>query len=325
MRGPLNIVVTCTNRKSLPTRPDLDLSTIRSKALETRLSQWLDHIRYPNSEPRVQARELYVGTAWALVRQLTGEFVDSGENQVTVWVCSAGYGLCSIAAPLQSYAATFSDGHPESVCPPGVQDRNSFRQHWWTGLSTWSGPEAGKPRSLSELAASNSGSPLIVAASKRYLQALEFDLTKARECLVDQDLLSIVSAGTDRLNTLTTCLLPVDGRLRQAVGGSMHELNVRLVRQVLRSPMVSEGTRQELSAFFSNLLRELPSLPRYARTACSDEEIVRFISKRLQTHPATRPTPLLREFRNGGKASEEKRFKSLFQKVECQNALVRTK
>ena len=258
---------------------------------------------------------LYSGDHWSIARELDG-YRASGRGKVRVWVASAGYGLLGLHHQIQPYSATFSIQHPDSVVTPthGLTSVESQRR-WWQGLSCWCGPILGQPRSLVDLAAHWPRSPLIVAASETYLHALSDDLRAARERLADPKWLSVISAGSRRLDGLTEHLVPCDARLETLVGGARRSLNVRLARhalvQITREPLTLPVLREKFAAW----LAQAPEIRTHDRNPLSDQQVQTFIRKSLRREPQLRGTPLLRRLRDAGLACEYTRFMTLFRTV----------
>ena len=109
----INLVVTCTKKKTREPGHDLMLRHVRGGSTESRVATWLERLRRRGGE-RVAARELYAGDHWSIARELDCSHV--GRNaRIRVWVASAGYGLLCMDNPLQPYSATFAVSHPDSV------------------------------------------------------------------------------------------------------------------------------------------------------------------------------------------------------------------
>lgn len=170
----------------------------------------------------------------------------------------------------------------------------------------------------------NPGTPVIVAGSLKYLRAAEPDLADLKQSLKSPDLLSIVSGGTNQLGELTDCLLPVEGRLRNRFGGSMHELNTRVVTELLKGEASTSLRRSHLAWVVDRWCKKTDPLEIYRREPMTDEEVTHFITKRLDKSDGLTQTRLLRELRDSGRACEQKRFRSLFKKVEANRGIFAT-
>ncbi len=139
MERAINIVVTCTKRKSQPATSNLRLRSVRAKTVAEKLDIWLNRLGAASSE-LLPGRELYAGDHWSIVKSLADTAAKSG-LVARVWVCSAGYGLISLDSKVRPYAATFTPGLPDSVArgirkPPAAQ----VGKEWWGLLTKWSGP-----------------------------------------------------------------------------------------------------------------------------------------------------------------------------------------
>ena len=231
-------------------------------------------------------------------------------------MCSAGYGLLQIDSLIKPYSATFSSSHPDTVCrwSDGKYRRN-YKQVWWELLSQWSGPGTAVPRSIAGLAATFPTDPLLVVASRDYMEGLLDDCRGAREALDDPNLLSIVSAGSRDLPGLTPNLIPSDVSLRWLVGGSVRAFNIRYTRKILLETEYQELRAPMLHRKFSEIVAQSPRQPAISRAKASDGEVWRFIWKSLEQQGLTGHTGLLRRFRDSGRACSQNRFSRIFESV----------
>jgi hypothetical protein len=312
----VNILVTCTKRKTRPVPARLRLGSVPAGSPAQRAAEWLRRIG-ACSEEACPAEALYAGDSWTVIRSLASD--GPGSAPVRVWVCSAGYGLLSSESLVHPYSATFDPSQPDSVAPngPGASAREASRE-WWRLLSTWEGPGARGPRSIAELAAAHPRTPLLVVASEVYLGAVANDLREAVSKLAEPNLLSIISAGSAEVEGLEKHLLPCDARLQRLVGGARASLNARLARLALSSLRGRKLTGSALNELFSGLLAEQQRASSPRRTALADAKVIAYLKGALERDPASRPTPLLRMLRDSGRACEQSRFASLFRAVREQ-------
>lgn len=307
----IQLVVTCTKKKSLEPERDCMLRHVRGRSTAARAADWLARLDGSGGE-RVPARELYAGDHWSIARDFDGSAVGR-QAQIRVWVASAGYGLLAMDSRLRPYSATFAVRHPDSVVSAACRKAPLAAQRdWWSLVTDWAGPWGRQPRSLADLAREHRRSPLILVASEVYLRALCDDLAEARQQLADPKLLSIVSAGTRTLDGLQGSLVACDARLQSLVGGARGSLNVRLTRHLLSSLGTSLPTLDVLNTLCGQMLAQAPDLPRYDRRPLSDQQVCRFIARAVKDDPSLRPTPLLRRLRDQGYACEYSRFVKLF-------------
>jgi hypothetical protein len=313
----INLVVTCTKRKTRAAIPSLTLGSVRGDTVEVRAEEWLKRLRSCHAE-RLPVEALYAGDHWSVVRSLASDRT-RGSRVVRIWVCSAGYGLLSWTSRVSPYAATFAPGEADSVCRQGRgAGVAAANRSWWRLLSGWAGPEPGTPRSLAGLARSAPEAPLLVAASAVHLQTLLGDLAEARRELADPGQLALLSAGAEGASNLGEHLLPCDARLQRGVGGARASLNVRLARLALRELDGAKPTLSVLRALFSRLQDGRPGSVSATRVPLTDEEVKRYIRAALRKRPGQRATPLLRCLRDDGRACEQTRFAALFREVREQ-------
>ncbi len=297
----IRVVVSCTNRKCAPVPDNLRLRNIFGVNVEQRLATWIARITKASSAAR-PALGMYCGEHWDAVRRIQAS-ASTSKRRIDLWVCSAGYGLISLDAPICPYAATFAAGSPDTV-PNGIDGASE----WWAALATWNGPNLG-PRSLAQLAASDPSAGMLLVLSEVYLRACRADVLQALTQLDNAHLFSIISAGTKADSELGDFLLPVDARLQHVLGGTRQALNVRVAERVLTTGIDGRDATRDL---LLSLLAAQPPIPRYNRRTVSDTQVRSFIRKRLRSEAETSHTRLLREFRDSGSACEQGRFAAIF-------------
>ena len=306
-----NIVVTCTKRKRRSPNESLKFRHITKVAIKEGFDAWVRRVSELEDDT-LPARSLYAGDHWSVVGSLEQVALDSG-FRATIWVCSAGYGLISINSKIKAYSATFSSSHPDTVCRWGDgKYRRSNKELWWQFQTEWPGPDPDAPRSITTLAVADPDIPLIVVASRDYMEGILSDCQGAREKLMDPDLLSIISSGSRDLPGLNSNLLPSNVALRQLVGGSVRALNIRLSRRILSVVNYQELRASILYRKCSRLVDQSPQLPLISRTRTSDHDIQEFIRENLRLNGMTGRSTLLKKLRDSGRACSQDRFSRIF-------------
>jgi len=300
-RRRVHVVVTCTNRKTRQVPADLHLRRVTGVRTGTRTRTWTTRLGEHTAQA-VPAEELYAGEHWQMARRLPA--IGAEGLTVSMWVCSAGYGLISFDTPVKPYAATFAAGHPDSV-PGGREDARA----WWDALADWKPGTNGAPRSIRALAAADRGAAVMLVLSAAYLSACRADVLAATDTLADPDRLTIISAGSRNDADLDEWLVPVDARLQHALGGARQSLNIRVARRLLADGVVDRGEARDQIA---RTLAVQPPLPTYNRTRMTDSEVRAYVRQRLHRDPDAARTLLLRELRDSGHACEQSRFARLF-------------
>ncbi len=299
-----HVIVTCTNRKSLPVPARLRLASVPNGTIARRARTWISRLTGYRNAPPIAARELYAGEHWMAARDMTE--LGTGGEKVCLWACSAGYGLIPASALIHPYAATFTVGHPDSA--PGG-DKAAL---WWRALSEWDGPAPRKPRSFRALVDADPAAVFILAISQPYLHACHADIVDAYRRATDAMRFMVVSAGARSPGDLGPVMLPADARLQACLGGSRQALNARIAAHLLAA-----GIRRRDDAVdrLTGLLHRLPPPPRYDRKKLSDQQVLDMIALHLTRSPAASASRLLREFRDAGYACEQRRFGELYRRL----------
>lgn len=285
------LVATCTDRKRLPAAASATVRDLRRGPVAERAATWIRRLE-ASTDRVMTARDLYSGESWSVAR--------STESLVAqLFVVSAGYGLVTADDQLCPYAATFSLGVPDSVGENEVQC-----EEWWRILCEWRGPSRSRV-SLSEL---SSRGVVLIAASWQYLVPLRSEIER-----LPPERVLVCSAGAPA-GLLDDYRLPVEGRFRTVVGGSMMAVNTRVARHLLER----EGQRLGRGAA-ERILAELAvasgRLVSPSRVRLTDDDIRTWIVEALSDSGDARWTALHRRFRDAGLACEQRRFRQLFREV----------
>ena len=123
---------------------------------------------------------------------------------------------------------------------------------------------------------------------------------------------AILCSGVREFGALSPYLLPSDARLQSKVGGALASLNIGVARHLIDNTTPGEWSQKKLRALLAAWLENQPERVRYDREPMSDEDVRREIRRALKSDPGARPTPLLRELRDSGRACEHSRFVRLF-------------
>lgn len=315
MGKTINIVVTCTSRKTRDPLARFRLRDVRDKTVQDRALNWIERLR-TNGNSRTGASQLYCGEYWSVVRSLPSVARDAGVTP-RIWICSAGYGLISPQSQISSYSATFSPYERDSVTRGFDADaRRIAARQWWRSISRWSGPSGTELRSLTAIARRYQHVPLLVVASPDYLQAIDQDLTGAAAALSRRDLLLIVSAGTRTFGKLTDHLLPCDARLQSCLGGTRGTLNIRIARRLLQYMGRGHISLDRQKVQLRRLLSKQPPIEQYHRRVVTDEQVRKFIRSELNKNESPSRSLLLKKLRSSGRACEQSRFADLYTEME---------
>lgn len=288
----LTIVVTCTDRKSMPTSPEHRLRTLRSCTTAERFERW--RLQLATSAHRKSLRRLYQGEAWSQVPALEAAAVKAG-FEPAVYVASAGIGLRHIDEPWPAYAATFSSGNADSVPGDGIAHRD-----WWDALNS----DSPYVETLS-----SSQDPVLMVLSPRYTNVLGPAIHRLADV---SDLL--VVGGSEAVPAQHR--LPADGALRASLGGSMNSINIRMAVEWLRRLEKAELNSTVSGASWAEWANRVRKPTTYSRAVLGDDEVRSFIEQVRRSEPLATKTRTLRQLRNSGYACEQRRFSELFESTK---------
>lgn len=287
----LTIVVTCTDRKSLPVSQRLSFRDLPGTSPAERAWEWRERLRL-GPEPRPLAT-LYQGEQWKESLVLAKVAQREGFKPRVV-VASAGLGLLALESEAPAYSATFSPGKPDAVA-----DSVEGAAAWWEQLAC-------APQALN--LASLRGRVLLVL-SRAYSLALARDLADLGASDADAALVG----GAAEIPGITR--VPSDASLRRTLGGTLGSLNQRMASRFLQ---LSHGPADWLSDDHLRRWNSWESKARHKevfdRQRGSDSEIKAWIQAMIADEPIS-SSRALREYRRQGNACEQTRFGRLYREA----------
>lgn len=306
------VAVPCTDRKrGGPPTPDAMLRTIdRGLPVADRAVRWVDRLLSERERGKQQRLvDLYVGPGWRASMELVDAVSEAVGNAAVGYVVSAGLGLQHLGADEAAwprYSATFTPGHPDAVVADS-RDSGDASTTWWAALGR---SEPLGATTFARLASTHDA--VVVVASAPYLRAVREDLIAAA-----RGGLRVVAftASPAPLGDLEQHLVRLDARTRSVVAASDARASadfVAFVAQELGEGLVDVDTAR---AFVARTLegREAPRRPR--GVTAEPEEVRAFIEVSLRDDPGVRKGPLLRRWRDQGRAFEQKRFGTIYDQV----------
>ncbi len=254
----------------------------------------------------VPASEVYQGDHWSVVRSIA---TSRGTTQVNVWIASAGYGLLSPESKIVPYAATLAGGHLDSVA-----STSQARRTWWaslTGNPLKVVPSA--PRSIRRVATRFSSSPLIIAASPEYIDAMADDILAASERLQSPELLSVLCRVGGAPEELAPFAVHLSAAMSSELGGALTSLNARVLRWLV-SVGRAKLTRKTIIRYLGQLSERCSARAVPHRAKMTDLEVRIWIEREQQVVHRSR-SALLRVLREKGYAVEQARFGGIYNEV----------
>ena len=310
----IRLIVTCTDRKTLAA-PDERLMRNVPGDPDARWAEWSERIT-PSATasapaPARPARNLYSGEHWSVVDSIEPTI---GPWNVELWIASAGLGLIPASAEVQAYGATFSSGAADSITR-GVpaEERRDYNSAWWSALANRSG-------SITELARRNPKAPVVFAGSPAYLNPLAQDLETAATELTGGTSMFIVTSGGNSIPGAV--MLRVEDRLAtpEGLGGSLVSVNARLARWLVQSAEEHSFNAIQVQNSLAVLLESCPDRPKFDRERVDVNDVKQYIRSEFQLAATEQRqvlshSSLLRQFRDSGKACEQKKFGALYKEV----------
>jgi hypothetical protein len=306
----INLVITCTNRKATAAVASLQARSLTGKSIASRSKVWCDRIS--NRTDGIPAAMLYKGDHWSVVQSIASS---RGSLKVNVWIASAGYGLISARSRVVAYAATLASGHADSVALSSEE-----RRLWWASLTTSPALVLPlEPRSLRQLASTYSSSPLIIAASPEYIDAMADDILAASAQLDSPNLLSVLCRAGGAPMELESFAVTLSASFASELGGALTSLNARVIRWLVTFG-TAELNRSTVKRYVGQLAERCTARVIPKRSRMSDAEIVLVIKREQKTQHRSR-SALLRVLRERGYAVEQSRFGKIYNEVtEVSNA-----
>lgn len=297
------VVVPCTDSKLLgPVRAAVrDLQS--DLPLAEAAVRWVDLLTA--ARPCSTARDLYRGPGWMASLGLVAALQDAATS-VDWRIISAGYGLLHPEEQVTCYSATFIAGQSDSV--PGTSVHSDAASTWWAELNQ----ARGRQQPLLQLASEVDG--LLVAASASYVDAVTPELLLAAERIPTV----VYCAGRPRDPKIAALTPAFDRRLREGsdsfVRGGDVGFNQRVASRVVEELGVGAFSFERADELLAAAMdREKPM--RYDRRTADDETVMDFIGAALACDPSSSRTALLRRWREGGRACEQRRFGILYDRV----------
>ena len=301
MGTPLNIIVTCTSRKTIKPHPDLRVGAFADR--NEKANDWIAAVEKVNQsvklDEKIMPLDLYAGEHWKIAKELPLQIKNSRHWESDLWVLSAGYGLLHEKAKIVSYAAAFSNGKADSISPSLDTDSKAFRTEWWGKLMKLSSGKESKPKSLEELGRKDESSKFLIACSQPYLQAISDDLKLipnfAQRVFIVSTPISDPELESCRIKSQSNGKSYADlksfsyGQLgAQTHGGlfsgSMMSLNVQIGEDLLRNIDKHQFEREKLNRYFTKRLEETGQRPKknMRKRPADDFEVIEDIRKYIE-------------------------------------------
>ena len=302
----IEVFVSCTKRKQCVPTPDLHFHSIEPSTVAGAAQQW--HDRALESKDRRPMDRLYCGGGWSTARALYSTAQSLGASKLHV--LSAGFGLISEHHLIPSYSATFApeeDQIAKRIAEPGTAAEK--HKSWWQNINSL--------RGLGETpitTTTNPASHCIVTAGIQYILACSTDLScLAREQRLGSLIIVCTGASPSIIDSaLRACLLPIDVRIEQLLGGPRSTLNQRATIWLLSNVVPHTGfDTGHMTSYINKTLGAAPNTRHPAREQVCDAQITSWLRAELARDPSLSASKLLSLFRRRNTACEQSRFARL--------------
>ncbi|MGE0131490.1 MAG: hypothetical protein AB7U82_25690 [Blastocatellales bacterium] len=316
MKPSLQIIVSCSNRKTAPVSNDLQLRTVTTDDIESRVHEWCRRLA-DHRGTTTAAERLYAGEHWVVTKELPTLAQEVGFKP-SLWIMSAGYGLVPASACIHPYSATFASDELDSVTATAIpeQPRDPMLQTWWGSLCQFAGGGKDEPHSLTDLLMNSRRSYFLLVASPYYLSAVEKDLQSALLALASPERLMIVTSPSKLTNGLlrhhSVCS---SARLQSRLGGSCVSLHARVASLILKKVNSWGFDAKTVGKRIEALIAKSPQRENFQRQQITDRQVRQFVKVNLKSTPQLSCSMLLRRLRDSGFACEQSRFKELYWEV----------
>lgn len=293
MARKLTIVVTCTDRKTLPATPDLQVRTLEAEDGASRAREWKRQVRRAK-DPGRPLRNLYCGEGWSAAQDLEAVARRAGYTP-RLLVASAGLGLREVSSSAPAYAATFSPRLPDSVGQTVEENRA-----WWAAV-------CGLP-SASRLRDEESPRVLMVL-SDAYARSLHDDIAGLADKPRAPQIL--LFGGSGEIPGVRR--VPADRTLRSHLGGTTNGMNARAAAAWIARDSGMEFWSASLQRSWKRFSASVAKSESYDREPLDDATVMGLIGEYRRMDPTISRTRALRQLRDSGRACEYSRFRALFE------------
>jgi len=299
----MTVIAACTNKKKLPACDKLRIDNYQAESLPILAFIWNRALNEVESV-RLPAIELYIGDHAQSIRQLRQLLVENGEN-TRLYYLSAGYGFLACDSKIKPYSATFANGTRDSISDRirGLVKTPIDMRVWVENLHN----RMPNPEKMDL--------PIVVIASRSYLDAFRIDLTKIVSTLkTPTDFLVVTSSPPAWLKELGVEPLETFQAMRLIVGGSLLSLNARVGLSLFKDgPASSQEVRNRYERLTRNCV-PIPPLPK--RSKPTEKQIRQFIAEYQKKNSRPTKSRALRELRDSKHwQCEQARFSDLFFKM----------
>ena len=297
------LVVSCSQSKSVPESESVRFGKVRGKRIHTRLASWSKLVdKHP---VEVAARELYSGQYWKSVRELEASLAAKGCH-VSTTIISAGFGIVRAVDKIVPYSATFQSNTADCILPEESDSYTDYKEAWLEESSEhfW-----GKRR-LSLINQRSANAITIVLLSPVYLRAASKQFSN-----IDPRKLLIFSARNWAGSDYNESIVSLAPEIQSHLGGGRVSLGPRMAKSALLSfKDPSRISPRTVRSHIKRLKNKFGEETKTDRSPVSDTFVENYIKEKLvqgyQNH-----TPMLRELRDSGFACEYTRFREIFRAI----------
>ena len=295
----INVLVSCTNKKSSPPLASLHLENYGSIPPENVQQRWKENLA--SAAPSKKACDLYQGKWYTVLRQDKYSSLN-----IQTHIISAGLGFLSSQTLIPSYSCTFTKNSIDSI--PKAEEKG-VAQQWWESL--------GGLEDFKKQFAKQHNPLLICALPNSYLQPIQQALKWFVSHFSSTNLIILCSGKHQgRYPQLKQSWISLEHRMSNEIGGSFGNLSVYALCWLLEQAETETDISLPFAkTVFANLSKKVANQPSKLTPGKkqTEQQVLTWLHSELtaKSLPSS-ATAALREFRKQGFGFEEKRFRKLY-------------
>jgi len=303
------LITTCTNRKSKVPDADLCASSLPKGNLQSTISSWENHLGRDRN--KIPAKDLYRGRGFSEVRKTIEN------NNLGLWIISAGLGLISGSQLVPSYNLTVAPSKKDTIQSRLLTKKQFQPARWWNNLNT---KLHRTPTPIYDLISKSVDTYFIISLSRTYLELISEDLFLLHGHKQRIRLTGLYSSES-LISPFEQLWMPYDSRFdgpQSPNPGTRSDFPQRVTRHFIEEVFTHNplATPDEHAETVSKILATMSFPVKIKRTTLSNEAIKQIIIDRWDDAKGSgsRMLKIMRHEENV--ACEQSRFADLYRQIK---------